>query len=325
MRVIIGVDLGGTNIVVGGIPEDGSTVYALASEHTPVQQGAEAVVGVIVDLIRRCVEGTQREAPGEEVVGVGIGAPGPLDTKQGVVHFAPNLAWRDMPLRDRIADGVRLPSTLDNDANCAVLGEWWRGAAQGGRIVVGLTIGTGIGGGIVLDGQLFHGVSDVAAEIGHTSIDLNGRRCKCGNSGCIEAYASGPAIAARAVEGLEAGATSRLAEYVQGNLSAIDAQVVYHAAKDGDAFAREVVRDTARFLGSTVANMINILNPDVVVICGGVTLAGEQLFAPLREEVRRRAFKPAVTACRIVPGSLPGTAGVYGAAAAFKVQRWGKV
>jgi glucokinase len=191
--------------------------------------------------------------------------------------------------------------------------------------VVGLTIGTGIGGGIVLDGQLFHGVSDVAAEIGHTSIDLNGRRCKCGNSGCIEAYASGPAIAARAVEGLEAGATSRLAEYVQGNLSAIDAQVVYHAAKDGDAFAREVVRDTARFLGSTVANMINILNPDVVVICGGVTLAGEQLFAPLREEVRRRAFKPAVTACRIVPGSLPGTAGVYGAAAAFKVQRWGKV
>jgi glucokinase len=325
MRVIVGVDLGGTNVVVGGIPEDGSTVYALASERTPVQQGAEAVVGLIIQMIRGCVEATQREARGAQVVGVGIGAPGPLDTAKGVVHFAPNLAWHDMPLRDRIAEGVHLPSTLDNDANCAVLGEWWRGAAQGGRIVVGFTIGTGIGGGIVLDGMLFHGVSDVAAEIGHTSIDLNGRRCKCGNSGCIEAYASGPAIAARAVEGLEAGATSRLAEYVQGNLAAIDAQVVYHAAKDGDDFAREVVRDTARFLGATVANVINILNPDVVVICGGVTLAGEQLFAPLREEVRRRAFKPAVTACRIVPGALPGKAGVYGAAATFKVQRWGKV
>ncbi len=325
MRVIVGVDLGGTNIVVGGIPEDGSRVYALASERTPVQEGAEAVVGRIVEMIRRCAEGTRREARGAEVVGVGIGAPGPLDTAKGIVHFAPNLAWRDMPLRDRIADGVHLTSTLDNDANCAVLGEWWRGAAQGARYVVGLTIGTGIGGGIVLDGQLFHGASDVAAEIGHTSIDLNGRRCKCGNYGCIEAYASGPAIAARAVEGLEAGAASRLGEYVKGDLSAIDAQVVYQAAKEGDDFAREVVRDTARFLGSTVANLLNLLNPDVVVICGGVTLAGEQLFAPLREEVRRRAFQPAVAACRIVPGSLPGTAGVFGAAAAFKVQRWGKV
>lgn len=325
MRVIVGVDLGGTNIVVGGIPEDGSRVYALATERTPVQQGAEAVVGQIIQMIRRCVEGTQREARGAEVVGVGIGAPGPLDTAKGIVHFAPNLAWHDMPLRDRIADGGHLPSTLDNDANCAVLGEWWRGAAQGARYVVGLTIGTGIGGGIVLNGELYHGASDVAAEIGHTSIELNGRRCNCGNYGCIEAYASGPAIAARAVEGLEAGAASGLAKYVKGNLSAIDAQVVYQAAKDGDAFAREVVRDTARFLGTTVANMVNMLNPDVVVICGGVTQAGEQLFAPLREEVRRRAFKPAVSACRIVPGSLPGTAGVFGAAAAFKVQRWGKV
>lgn len=325
MRVIVGVDLGGTNIVVGGIPEDGSRVYALATERTPVQQGAEAVVGQIIQMIRRCVEGTQREARGAEVVGVGIGAPGPLDTAKGIVHFAPNLAWHDMPLRDRIADGAHLTSTLDNDANCAVLGEWWRGAAQGARYVVGLTIGTGIGGGIVLNGELYHGASDVAAEIGHTSIELNGRRCNCGNYGCIEAYASGPAIAARAVEGLEAGAPSGLAKYVKGNLSAIDAQVVYQAAKDGDAFAREVVRDTARFLGTTVANMVNMLNPDVVVICGGVTQAGEQLFAPLREEVRRRAFKPAVSACRIVPGSLPGTAGVFGAAAAFKVQRWGKV
>ncbi len=325
MRVIVGVDLGGTNIVVGGIPEDGSTVHALASERTPVQQGAEAVVQVIVRLIRACVDATRREVPGAEVVGVGIGAPGPLDTKRGIVIFAPNLSWHNMPLRDRIADGVQLPSTLDNDANCAVLGEWWRGAAQGARFVAGLTIGTGIGGGIVLDGQLFHGAADVAGEIGHTSVDLNGRRCKCGNYGCIEAYASGPAIAARAVEGLEAGATSRLAEYVKGDLTAIDAQVVYQAALDGDDFAREVVRDTARFLGATVANVVNMLNPEVVVICGGVTLAGEQLFAPLREEVRRRAFKPAVAACRILPGSLPGTAGVYGAVATFKVQRWGKV
>jgi glucokinase len=325
MRIIIGVDLGGTNIVVGGVAEDGSAVYGLATERTPVDQGAEAVVALIVRMIRECVARTAREAPGAEVAGVGIGAPGPLDTRRGLVLIAPNLSWRNMPLRDRVAEAVQLPASLDNDANCAVLGEWWRGAAQGARYVVGLTIGTGVGGGIVIDGQLFHGASDVAGEIGHTSVDLNGRRCKCGNYGCIEAYASGPAIAARAVEGLEAGATSRLAAYVNGNLDAIDAQVVYRASRDGDAFAQEVVRDTARFLGATVANVVNMLNPEVVVICGGVTLAGEQLFAPLREEVRRRAFKPAVASCRILPGSLPGTAGVFGAAATFKVQQWGKV
>ena len=211
MRVIVGVDLGGTNVVVGGIPEDGGAPLALASERTPVKQGAEAVVDLIVSMIRRCIDETRRAAPGAELAGVGIGAPGPLDRAKGVVLIAPNLEWRNMPLRDRVAAAVELPTTLDNDANCAVLGECWQGAARGARFVVGLTIGTGVGGGIVLDGRLYHGARDVAGEIGHTSIDLNGRRCKCGNYGCIEAYASGPAIAARAVEGLEAGGNSRLA------------------------------------------------------------------------------------------------------------------
>ena len=324
MRVIIGVDLGGTNIVVGGVTEDGSALYGLTQRRTPVAEGPDAVVELIAAMIRACVADVRAAlGPGVEIAGVGIGAPGPLDTARGMVLLTPNLGWRDMPLRDRISQAVGLPATLDNDANCAVLGEWWRGAARGARVVAGLTIGTGVGGGIVIDGKLFHGASDIAGEFGHTTVDLNGRRCKCGNYGCIEAYASGPAIAARAVEGVEAGASSSLPSYVDGDLSRIDAQVVYQAAHDGDEFAREVVRDTARFLGATLANVVNMLNPDAVVICGGVTLAGDLLFAPLREEVRRRAFKPAVAAVRIVPGTLSGTAGVYGAVATFKVQRWG--
>jgi glucokinase len=319
MKAIIGVDLGGTNIVVGAVAEDGNGLYGLFTRRTPAAEGPEAVVDLMVKMTRECMEETRRIlGSGTEFMGVGIGAPGPLDRERGIVLIAPNLGWRDMPLRDRISEAVGLPASLDNDANCAILGEWWRGAAQGAKVVVGLTIGTGVGGGIVIDGKLFHGASDIAGEIGHTTVDLNGRRCKCGNYGCVEAYASGAAIALRAVEGLEAGASSRLPEYVNGDLSAIDAQLVYRAARDGDEFAREVVRDTARFLGATVANMVNTLNPDVVVICGGVTLAGDQLFVPLREEVRRRAFKPAVAACRIVPGALTGTAGVYGAAATFK-------
>jgi glucokinase len=210
-----------------------------------------------------------------------------------------------------------LHAELDNDANCAVLGEWWVGAARGTRHAIGLTIGTGIGGGIILDGKLYHGASDVAGEIGHTTIDTEGRRCKCGNYGCLEAYASGPNIALRAVEMLQAGAESCLPAMVEGQLDRITAQTVYEAAHAGDELALEVVNDTARFLGSGVANLLNVFNPEVVVVCGGVTLAGDHLFVPLRRETTRRAFKPAVAACRIVPGELVGTAGVYGAAKVF--------
>ena len=213
---------------------------------------------------------------------------------------------------------MSLPATLDNDANCATLGEWWLGAARGANNVIGITIGTGIGGGIIIDGRLFHGASDVAGELGHTTIDSTGRRCKCGNYGCLEAYASGPAIADRAREALAGAEASILIEMVNGQIDRITAQTVYDAALRDDALAREVVRDTARFLGAGIANMLNMLNPNVVVVMGGVTAAGDALMDPLRAEVRRRAFRPAVDACDIVLGSLPGTAGVVGAVATFK-------
>jgi predicted NBD/HSP70 family sugar kinase len=204
-----------------------------------------------------------------------------------------------------MADQLGLPTTLDNDANCAVFGEWWRGAARGSKHAIGFTIGTGIGGGIIVDGRLYHGATDCAGEFGHMTLDPEGRRCKCGNYGCLEAYASGPAIALRAVEALDSGAESQIVSMVSGNLARVTAQTVYDAAHEGDALALEVVRDTARYLGAGVANLVNIFNPEVVVICGGVTLAGERLMAPLRQEVTRRAFKPAVQRCRIVRASSP--------------------
>jgi glucokinase len=240
-----------------------------------------------------------------------------------VVLLTPNLGWTNMPLRDRVAEGLNLPATLDNDANCAIFGEWWRGAARGAKYVIGLTLGTGIGGGIVIDGEIYHGVTDVAGEFGHVTINANGRHCKCGNYGCIEAYAAGPAIAERAVEGIESGVETSLAQYVKGDLSKLTAQIVYEAANDGDQWALEVVHETASLLGAAVAGFINVFNPEVVVICGGVTQAGDKLFHPLRSEVKRRAFKPAWEACKIVPGTLPGTAGVYGAAAVFIQKHWG--
>src|SRR6185312_8584500 len=196
-RYIIGVDLGGTNIVVGAMPEDGSRELAIRSEPTHAERGSEAVVDRIASMIAQV-----------------------------------------------ISDVI---------------------ASQGGRNVVGITIGTGIGGGIVIGGKLYHGSSDVAGEIGHTTIDSTGRYCRCGNYGCLEAYASGPAIALRAREALERDEVSALHKMVKGDLDLLTAATVYEAAHRGDALALEVVRDTARFLGTGIANLLNTVNPDVVV------------------------------------------------------------
>lgn len=316
---IVGVDLGGTNLVVGAMPADGSREIGVHTLPTRAALGADAVVDRICTMVETTIATIIAEtgATRSQVAGVGIGAPGPLDRKRGLVIISPNLGWTNFPLRDRVGDKVGLPAVLDNDANCATLGEWWMGAAKGSRNVVGFTLGTGIGGGLIVDGRLYHGSSDVAGEIGHMTIDSTGRRCKCGNYGCLEAYASGPAIAERAREALAGGEDSVLRVMCDGNLSNLTAAIVYAASREGDAVAGGVVRDTAQFLGAGIANMLNVFNPDVVVLAGGVAQAGDSLFVPLRAEVRRRAFKPAVDACRIVPGALGGNAGMVGAVAAF--------
>ena len=324
-QFIVGIDLGGTNIAAGAMPVDGTREIAMRMIPTLAEGGAAAVVDRIAALVEDVITQTRHEtgADRSDFLGVGIGSPGPLDRARGVVIVTPNLGWRDFPLRDEVSSRVNLPATLDNDANCATLGEFWCGAAKGGRNVVGLTIGTGIGGGLILDGKLYHGAADMAGEIGHTTIDSTGRRCKCGNYGCLEAYTSGPAIAERAREVLEGDEDSLLVQMVDGDVKKITAQTVFEASKRGDRVALEVVRDTAHFLGVGVSNLLNIFNPDTFVIAGGVTQAGDLLFDPLRAEVRRRAFKPAVDSCRIVPGALPLSAGVVGAVATFRAQTLG--
>jgi glucokinase len=301
-RWIIGVDLGGTNIVVGVLPLDGGNggVLALQTVPTEAHRGPKYVVDRIVALVEDSIRAVSAEHGGgrDDFAGVGIGSPGPLNRKTGTVINTPNLGWRNFPLRDLISNAVRLPATLDNDANCATYGEWWLGAGRDVDTLVGLTLGTGIGGGIVLNGRIFHGASDAAGEIGHMTIEANGRKCKCGNYGCLEAYASGPAIALRAIEGIEAGAESLLPALVNGRLDDLTAATVY----EGD-----------------------VLNPEMVVIAGGVTRAGDHLFSPLRAEVRKRAFRSAQEACQIVSAQLPGRAGLVGAIAVFKQEMYGAV
>ena len=315
---VVGVDIGGTNTVVGVVAGTGGEPEAVRTRPTNSAGGADAVVDDVVrmagEVIEEALDG--RGGDRDRIVGVGIGCPGPLDLERGLVLSTPNLGWTNYPIRDRIAHRLGLPAALDNDANCATLGEWWRGAGRGVRHLAGVTLGTGIGGGLIIDGKLVRGASGTAGEFGHTTIDLNGRRCACGNYGCLEAYASGPNIAARAREGIEAGYQSVLVDLVEGDLSRITALTVCDALLLGDRHAHEVMLETAKVLGAGIANIVNMFNPEMVVIVGGVTRAGEHLFAPLRAEVRRRAFDVAVEACRIVPGELDAP-GVIGAAGLF--------
>jgi glucokinase len=316
---VVGVDIGGTNVVVGLVSTRGGRPLGLRTRATASLGPPQEVVGHIVRMVEEAMEEGLSEIGGsrDEVIGVGIGCPGPLDLERGIVLDAFNLGWRDLALRDGVADALGLPANLENDANCATWGEFWMGAAREAQSLVGVTLGTGIGGGVVLGGQLVRGTSATAGELGHMTIDFTGRRCACGNYGCLEAYASGPNIAARAREGLEAGAESQLLEMVEGDLDRITAVTVYEALVQQDAYALEVMLETAKILGAGIANVVNVLNPEVIVIVGGVTRAGEHLFGPVRSEVRRRAFRTAERVCRIVPGDLPETAGVIGAAGLF--------
>ena len=318
---IAGVDIGGTNLRVGLVPFEGGRPAGVRKERTCAERGPAHVVARVVSMLRDVAD----EAEPGSVAGIGVGAPGPVDRKAGLVLDTPNLGWRNVPARDLIGEATGLPVVLDNDANCAAFGEWWQGAGRGADRLIGLTLGTGIGGGIVIGGEIYHGASDAAGEVGHMSVDFAGRLCACGSRGCVETYASGPGIAARAAEGLEAGADSVLGSTRDGKDARLTARTVCEAAAAGDRYATGILAEAARILAVAVANLVNLLNPDVIVIAGGVAGAGDQLFTPLLREVHRRAFPSAVAACRIVPAALPEAAGVIGAAGMFKRTVYGSV
>ncbi len=309
-RWIAGADIGGTNLVVGLVPFDGGRPAGVRTEPTRPREGPAAVARRIARMVRELAAEAGARFP-DDVAGIGAGSPGPLDLDSGTVLETPNLGWRCVPLRDLLVEAVGVPATLHNDADCAAYGEWRRGAGQGARCLACLTLGTGIGGGIVLGGRVHHGASGAAGEVGHTCVEMNGRLCGCGARGCVEAYASGSAIAARAVE----------AGFRPEGSEPVSAEAVCRAAAVGDPRAARILSETGTILGVAVANLVHVLNPDVVVLAGGVAKAGEALLAPLRREVRRRAFASAAAACRIVAGALPETAGAVGAAELFRRER----
>lgn len=314
----IGFDIGGTNIQ-GGVCDEQGGVIAQRGIKTEAEHGFEHVFARMVTLVNDLLRDANLGK--DKVLGLGIGAPGPLSHDHGVIHNAPNLpGWVNIPLRDRLSDATGLHVTLENDANAAAFGEFSAGAGKDVRDMVMLTLGTGVGGGIVLDGKLWRGCFDSAAEIGHTVIVPGGRPCPCGQVGCFERYASANAVAERLIEAVQAGEASLLKSKLDAGQN-IDARDVLSAKESGDALAARIWDETCYYLALAIINLQHLLNPQLVVLAGGLGNAGATLLEPVQTQFERQYWKMTTAAPRIELASLGTQAGLIGAAALARVER----
>ena len=295
----IGIDFGGTSIK-SGLVLDGKIVAKGELIDTKKCGGAEA----IIDALVRVIDTLRAQAP--SVAGIGIGLPGIIDSVNGIVHELTNVpGWFQTPLRQIIHDRTGLVTTIENDANAMAYGEWKYGAAIGARHVVCITLGTGVGGALILDGKLYRGAQLGAGEIGHMSIDLGGRPGRYGNSGCLEQYCGNNQIAARAVDLYAAsGITKTVAECAPIHLD--------KAARAGDRIALDLWDTLGTEIGAAFASVVWILNPDTIVIGGGVAKAGDLLFEPIRKSIAARTVDVFHKDLRVVPASLGNDAGIIG-------------
>lgn len=311
-ETIIGIDVGGTNVKTALVTRD-KQILAKDSKPTNANAGPDAVMDVMAYGVETVLEAAGKTK--DDVLAVGIGMPGPLNWETGVVFDLPNLpGWNQVPLARTMSERLGLPCFLDNDANVACYGEYWLGAGQGADSVCALTLGTGVGGGIVVFGQLLRGIDGTAAEIGHLKVQRDGRLCGCGSHGCLESYGSVTGMVRTAVEGIEAGKETALTELCGGNLSQLTGKMISQAASNGDAFAQWVIEETGIWLGLGIASLVNLLNPEKVILCGGMIAAGEALFGPIRETLKANAFEVPVNRVQVLPAGLGGDAGVIGAA-----------
>lgn len=314
-RVVIGVDLGGTNLRTAILSPDGS-ILDRHKEATHAADGWEKVVARLIENIKQQRAVAVRQ--GFDVAAVGVGAPGVIQADKGIVVKSPNFPdWNNLPLKDQLEKALGTPVFLENDANAAALGEQWRGAGRGIRSMILLTLGTGVGGGIILDNKIWHGADGMAGEIGHMTLIPDGRPCTCGNTGCLEMYSSARGIVQSFLE-----AQGKEANGISDGLKQISSEQVYEAAGAGNEIAVRVMKDMGRMLGIGIASLINIFNPERIVIGGGVKDAWPLFIGSTREEIMKRAFAVPAQRTEIVPSQLGDDAGMVGAAAvAFDLQK----
>jgi glucokinase len=311
--LILGIDLGGTKILTAVATPRGKM---LSRDHsiTPAQGGHEAVIQSILESAHRALE--QANLAVSALAAIGIGVAGISNPDTGILFTSPNLpGWRDVPLRDILQEKLGRRAFLINDANAAALGELYFGAARGARNFIYITISTGIGGGIVIDGKIYGGAIGVAGEVGHMTIDDDGPICNCGNRGCWETLASGTALAREARHRIKEGVRTSILEYAEGDVEKVTAQVIHKAAEQGDNLAKELIARTGYYVGVGLANLINIFNPELIVVGGGLSNIGDMLLEPAFEVAGERAYKEAFQTVRFASAELGRNSGVLGAAA----------
>ena len=309
---VLAIDLGGTKIITALISSKGQMIareYCLAL----AEEGPESVINRLLSAVDHLL--SQRNIASSQLDSISIASAGAINSEKGLITSSPNLpGWYDIPLRDIVRERYRVNTFLINDASAAALGEHHLGAGKGVNNLIYLTVSTGIGGGIIINGKLYSGPCGSAGEIGHMTIDVNGPRCNCGNIGCWETLASGTAVAKETIRRISHGEGSSLTEIVEGKIENITAEKVGVAAQGGDSLALEVISRTATYLGVGMVNLVNIFNPEMIIVGGGLSKMGDLLLNPARQVVRERAFQLSAQAVRIVPAQLGDDAGVLGAA-----------
>lgn len=314
MKKYIGCDLGGTNLRAAVVDVEKGAVLIQESIPTLAREGHDTVMQRMADLILQVIRSAGMDEA--EIGGIGIGVPGVLDLDKGETLFLPNLegTWPHVPLRETIKRLTGIPVTLLNDVRAITNGEWRFGAGRGVDSMAVLAIGTGIGGGLVINGQLHLGIGGTGGELGHQIIDFNGPRCGCGNHGCLEAFASGPAIAAMGMKAVAQGLTTQISELCAGDLNRITPKLIAQAALAGDDVAKEIYELAGYYLGIAAANMCATIGPRRIIIAGGVAQAGELLLEPIRRTVRDNVHVMPVEQVEVVPAQLGNNAGVIGVA-----------
>ena len=306
----IGIDVGGTNVKIALVNDEGKILYS-NSVPTRAEMGYEYTVNNIKQAIYDLLKETKLEP--KDIQGIGFGFPGQVDYKAGIVRNAPNIpGWVEIPIEQIFEDEFHIPTRVDNDVRCAALGELNYGAGKGCENLICITVGTGIGSGLVVNGKLVRGASNAAGEIGHIKLQMNGGPiCGCGDTGCLEAFASGPAIVALAEDYIKGGKSTKYRELANG--APITPYIVCEAAKAGDPVAQRIFTIIGEYIGIGMASVVNLLNPEKIIIGGGVADAGEYLLNPLSETLKKRAMKIAGETVKIVHAELGNTAGVIGA------------
>jgi len=309
MNKVIGLDLGGTFIKIGLVDQEGQ-ILKQDKVPTYASEGRDKVLAQMTESINSML----KHCPKEVIRGIGIGTPGLVD-KEGRVFLAPNLpAWDNLHLRKIFADKFSLPVRVDNDVNTITAGEYKFGAGKGYHTLICITLGTGLGGGVVIGDKLYRGAEYSACEIGHIPICYNGPVCKCGNKGCIERYVGSAYIAQMAKEEIKKGRATKIKEIVKGNLEEITPKVIFQAYQAGDELAKEIWIKVGIYLGTMFSGLVNLLNPELIIIGGGVAKVGEILFDTIKKEIDKRSFALLAEEVKVVPAKLGEDAGIVSAA-----------